>query len=200
MSRISYNSKTIDLWDVGFIQVVPRKPQTNRVTRTGVLQVLLEPRMDIAISAQWKLIDMSLWDEALLKRQFQNLWQWALLGNQFSLAIDPTKVIDTTLSADAAAGATTFTVTAPAGIQTDSIYRLIWKNNYQTVKVTNVTSNTVTISETLDGAFLAGAIFRDEWFFQCRLRDPNAPFPVIEREARNQAWFEITLNVFEAVA
>lgn len=199
LPRFTYNSKTIDLWDVGFINVQPRKPQTNRVTRTGVIQVLLEPRMDIAISAQWKTVDASQWDEALLKRQFQNLWQWALRGNEFSLAIDSAKTVDTTLSADAAAGSPGFTVSNPTGITQDGIYRLIYRNNYQTVKVSAIVGSSITISETLDATFLSGAILRDEWFFQCVLRDPNAPFPIVEREGNSQSRFQINLNCYEAV-
>lgn len=199
LSRIIYNLKTIDLPDVEFIEVIPKVPRVIRVTRTGAVQTQLDPRMDISINARWATVDAVYWAAAAtLKLQFQNLWQWAQHGNVFTFAVDSAKVVNTSLSAAASEGDTSFDVASATGIL-NSVYRLIDGPRYQMVTVTGVVGSTVTISETLNFDFSSGTLFRDRWYFVCVLHDENAPFPVKELIALNQARFEINLQCFESV-
>lgn len=205
LPRFTYNGKTLDLPSVESILVQPYPPLRAQtwVTDPGKVQVLLYARMDIPVTVKWPQISEGTGENQWvgadrLRIDFENFYQWACHGNDFVFTLDSAKTVNTTLTADAAAGANTFAVASATGIA-NGVYRLISDNHYQIVTVTNVASLTVTIDETLNFDFLEGAFFRDRYYFPGKLRPDTPRYPIIDIRSGSQKRFEIQFAFHEAV-
>ncbi len=187
--RLTYNAKTIDFTGLPFgFRAVPLVPRTINQSITGVTEILTLPRVDIEIQSQFRP------ETSASKRvQFDNWWQWAQQGNAWTLALDSSKVVDTTITADAAAGATSVVVASNSGIVSGQTYKLMVGPYYQLVTVSGIAGTTISLATTsLDSIFLSGAVFRDQYFFRGVIRDPQATSPVQDVEADELQAFPLT--------
>src|SRR5436190_13008454 len=133
-SRITYNSKSVDF------PTLPQDFQPRYAVPTSVLrarsgktETLYTPRVDAAIEVPFLCLT-----DADLQRQLRSWWAWALLGRSWTFALDSTKTVRTTVTAKAAAGATSVVVADPTGIATSDRYLLRDGPFHQIVKVTSI--------------------------------------------------------------
>lgn len=198
---ITYNSKTITLPLKEFDLIVrPSVTRRSNTTLTGAVETLRAPRMDIKVSANFRLIQ-----DAAVRSQLQNWWQWAVRGGAWVLSLDSARTVNTTLSGAEAAGQTVLSVTSTTGISTGQYYKIIDGPNYMTVRVDSIGAGTVTVSSAIDVAMGSGAIFRDEYYFPGVIRDDNAECPIRDVESGKYnpfplTRFEFTPEFYEAVA
>ena len=179
--RITYGpsySKTINFVDKPVQRNIDISPsRTVNRTLTGQLEVLLNPRVDVKIQAEFASID-----SLSLLAAFENWWQWAQQGNNWKLALDSDRLVETYLGTNEAAGATLLRIGGSvAGITTGRDYVVISGPYYQVVHVAAVAGTGVTISSGLDHAMGGGlgySIFRDEYYWNCVIVDDRAPSPI----------------------
>jgi hypothetical protein len=198
LPRLTYNSKTIDFTALPYrLNVSPTVPRTVNRSITGVSEIIALPRVDIDVTMSFRIID-----SILLRYQFDNWWQWAQRGSAWTFAADSAKVVDTTTTANAAAGATSVAVTSATGITIGQTYKLMTGPYYQLVTVTNVVSLTITVNS-LDTAFVSGAVFRDQYYFRGLIPDASpTPINIVDADM-GQPWpptrFELELAFRESL-
>lgn len=196
-----YNGHTITLdrsvtqWQV---DVAPEG--TMNTTMTGRVETILTPRVNIHVTGACPLRE-----SATLRTQLHNWWQWGQRGGVWALAFDSSRRVDTTLDAAAALGDTTITVVDATGIIEGEIYKLFHGPNYQLVRVTNVSSNTLTLAETIDatyGAVATKCVVRDQHYYFGQIRDSQAPLPILDVTAQQlqplpQSRFVLNFDFYE---
>lgn len=176
---ITYNGKTVTLSSLPrSVFVSPTVNRTVNTTITGRSETIRLPRVDSRVRIEWPIMD-----SATMLQALENWWQWATAGEDWSLALDSARTIDTRLAVESVTGSTQFYLDDAAGIQVAGQYKLIDGPNYQVVTVTNVTGDRVTISETLDHSFGVGGIFRDRFYYLATIRDVSAQIPIQYLEA-----------------
>jgi hypothetical protein len=196
---ILYNSLTVTMPVPRVFQPVTGTPVVTNRTITGNTETIAEPRVDIHVHLEFPVST----DTSLLM-QVENFYQWASLGKAWAYAHDSSKVIDTLLTADAALGATSVTVTSGTGITIGQVYKLISGPNYQLILVSGVAGTTISFTTTpLNYPFLTGGLFRDKYYFPAIL--PDGPsFPILRRDAGIKPEpgiaYEIVLDFMEKVA
>ena len=200
MSQIFYNGKTVELTDNPCKwRAIPAPLRTVTTTLIGVVETICAPRMDIRVSGEFQPFN-----DGNLRWQLWNWWHWACKGNAWAITLDSSRTVSTTLSAGAAAGATTVTVTSATGIVAYRRYKIWDGPNFALVYVNSVSSNTVTLAETLNVPFGSGAIFRDENYYYGALREPELDLPIIDvnpdealGQTMPQTKFRLVLDFYE---
>jgi hypothetical protein len=124
-------------------------------------------------------IEAFVYDQYDLQRRIRAWWEWAKYGGAWSFARYGNRSTLTTLAANAALGAVSLTLTDASGVVEGGQYVLRDNVYVQILKVDAVAGNVVTVNEPIDYAFVAGATFRDEWFWPGRIVG-RAEYPVIE--------------------
>jgi len=178
-----YNGQTIDLGKMPRrYQASMGPPRTVRLGVGGSNEIVTEPRVVHQIVAEWLI------DTAALKLALENWWQWAQRGGSFQFAMDASDVVDTTVAVAAAAGDTVVWVNSPSGIAAGT-YRIIDGENHQTVTVSSISADKVTLSTGLLWAVGVDAIFRDEYYLPGFIPDGTAyPFQVLSPDEGQIAW------------
>lgn len=197
---IAYNSKTIDFADYPYdMRVDPRPPRVINKTLSGSVEVVVDPHIDIFVTVDFRPVD-----DADLRAQLMNWWQWAQNGGEWSIALDSIGTVDTALSADHAAGVTTLNITDTNGILPGRRYKVIDGPYHQIVTIHDVTGPTAaTIEDETDFALSSGAIFRDVLLFPGYLEDPEQESPITDLPAEmlQPSWpcsrFELHLKFME---
>lgn len=209
--RIRYNGKSILFTNpddatagVGPVRrnVNPIKEGTVTTTLTGVAETITPPRRDIHV-----VCDFQLYHQETLRYQLENWWQWAQLGNPWTFSMDSDDEIFTTLTVATTVGANSVQVADATGITAGSYYCLKGGPYYQTLKVatSGVSGTTITFDTTLDYVFEIGATFRSRYYWPAIIRDPNAPVPFSNEDAKEigdlllDACFYLKLDFFEDV-
>ena len=136
-------------------------------------------RKGVIVAVEWDLLTSSGVADDTRKRQLRQLSQWAQAGNSFNFARDRNKVVNTTLSADAAAGASTVSVISATGITIGDEYIIRDATYAELIKVANVVSTTITLTEPLNFALDSGSRFRYAEYWPARLA-PGANL-IVER-------------------
>ncbi len=187
---ITYNGKTLSFPLAPYRFTTPDYPLQSSTSRTlsGVADDILL-RADAAISIGFQRFVNATADHATLKRNLQQWLQWAQTGQAWTFARDSTKTANTTLSSAAAAGASSVVITNATGLVIGNQYILRSKDNIELVKISNIASTTITLTETLNFGYATGSRFRDELYWPGRLLDKTNP--IIEQPIRHWG-FELT--------
>lgn len=200
-SRITYNSKTIDLGRAPqVLRVDARVPRVINTTLSGINEVITLPRVDVHVHIEIPQIN-----SALLRMQMEDWWQWAQRGGSWSFAKDSSKTVSTTLTGVSNAGATLAVVSSATGIVNGQQYVLIDGPNYAVVTVLSQASTSITLTGAIDVAFGIGARFRDLAFWNGIIRNSDADHPCVDHAANDPSGqlfpiqhFDVILDFFEA--
>jgi hypothetical protein len=200
---IVYNSKAIILprgpWK---IDIDPKVARDVNPTIRGVIETLLHPRMDVFVHLEFEVND-----DLTSRTNLENFWQWASHGEPFYIARDPLNTVRTTLTADTTKGQSVINVLSVGSVAVGGRYVLRGGPHYQTVAVTEINGNDLTIADPLNFDFESDSTFRSELFWEGIIRDPNAPTPIRYRTAKdappeqagNPDWFDLVLEFYEKV-
>jgi|SRR5215813_9038588 len=172
--RISYNGKNVDLPKTPFDYIIdPLVPRTVHSTLIGTVDTLLLPRMDVHVHAKFRpSVNLP------LMFALENWWQWAQHGELFDISFNSAKVVRSSLTFDSPVGTSLLTVSSSVGFVVGDYYVMKSGSSYQVVRVLSISGNDITIYGTLNFTFVAGALVRDLYFWQCLIRDQQAPLPV----------------------
>ena len=198
--RITYNNKNVDFPTgalKGTFVVDPVVPKTVNTTMAGSSETITEPRLDVRVSARWKLND----DD--IRSALENWWQYAQRGNSWTFAYDANKTVSTTLSSGASQGDGSVVVTSATGILNGQQYVILDGAIYQLITVEGISGTTISFAGTLDSAISNGATFRDRYFFNGELRGRiGNPFQdeFIKGNDRQKPFYGFALDFFEASA
>lgn len=185
--RIAYGAtgspavaKTIDLPYFIYRTLPPDYPRVTLSNRSasGIVETLTvrtDAVMDIAVRNLLRRDAAHI----TLKRQIKQWEQWAQNGSAWTLALDSTNTVNTTITNSPAADATVVTVASATGIVAGREYVLRNEFDLEVVKVTGIAGLDLTLTEPLNFAFFAGDRFRAEMFWPARLMD-NRPI-IVER-------------------
>ncbi len=187
---LTYNGKTLTFPLAPYRLDTPDYPLQSNTSRTlsGESEDILF-RADAAISIGFQRFVNATSDHATLKRNLQQWLQWAQSGQAWTFARDSAKTANTTISSAAAAGASTVIVTSATGLSNGDQCILRSKDTIELVKISNISSTTITLTETLNFGYAAGSRFRAELFWPGRLLDKKNP--IIEQPIRHWG-FELT--------
>lgn len=175
--------------------------RTISTTMTGRIETILTPHMNIHVTGQTPIQE-----SATIRTQLHNWWQWACRGGVWAIAFSSSRRVDTRLSAAAALGDTSITVADATGVIQGEIYKLFHGPNYQLVRVTGISTNTLSLAETIDATYgtVAGkCVFRDQHYFFGQIRDNQAPLPILDAPALPsgqplpQTHFVLTFDFYE---
>lgn len=180
-SRISYviptsppTTKTITLSKPRLFVNDPFVPREIQVSLTGDTETILYPRMDIRIR-----VEFSESRDSSLRREITNWWQWAMRGNPFTFAFDSTKTVMTTTTAGAElVGDTAIDVVNDTGVTNGQQYILQADNFYQLVTINTHSAGNITITDALNTGFPPFSVFRDQFYWNCIIRDPDQRSPI----------------------
>jgi hypothetical protein len=167
-------TKTISLSKPRLFINDPFIPREIQVSLTGDTETILYPRMDIKIRAEFsESRDQS------LRRNITNWWQWAQRGNPFKFAFDSNKKVMTTTTAGAEiVGDVAVDVISDTGITVGQQYVIQADNYYQLVTPTFISAGNITIDDPLNTGFPPFAVFRDQFYWSCIIRDPDQRSPI----------------------
>lgn len=174
--RIVYNGKTLDFSYDGYrIQLdYPRRRVENySASRIGeVLNISADVMHSFAI--RW-LVNSNATDAALRYHLYEFV-EWARQGKAWTFARDSSKASSTTLSAGAAVGDTTLTVTSISGFSSGDLCILRSSTQIELVKINGAPSgNTITLADTLNFDYASGSRFRHEQYMPARLLGNQHP-------------------------
>lgn len=176
LPRLAYNSRWIDFpYQIWRIQDDPIHA-TLRNQSASKVEELLNVSVDQVVDLAWRWFTNA--NDATLKRNLRQWFEWAQQGGAWYIALDNGQTVLTTLSAAASAGATTVTVTSAMGIIVGKLYVIRSATKYQLVKVSAISSTTITLTEALDFDVASGDRFRSEQYWQGRL--VNNTNPIVE--------------------
>lgn len=178
--QITYNGKTITFpEDVYKVQLAYPRIVTMMRAASNVAGVQNVTPDDMhAYGVRWQKNV----EQADFKRYITQWWEWASKGGAWRFARDNTKTALTSLTAGAAAGATSIIVASITGISSGDQLILRNSTDQMLVKVSGAPSgSTITLSEALDVAFTNGSRVRHETYWPGRLLDNSLKaFPIVE--------------------
>jgi len=165
LPRIILPDRNIDIPEaVHRIDVRYPDARIYNVAQSGASEVLTI-RAEIVAEVEWQMMSFGNSTDLALHRKLQSWWRHAVQGGVWSFARDRTKVVHTTLTTDAAAGASSVIVTSATGIVAGQQYVIRSDVRSQLVEVASIASApTITLTEPLLFAFSDGAVFRDEYY------------------------------------
>lgn len=178
--RISYGaSKTIDFPTFAYRMTPDHPRRTSRNTSASGIVETLTIRADAAF--EFAVRNLLNRDAAhiTLKRKLKQWEQWAQSGASWTLALDSTDTVLTTLTNSPAIDATVLSLTSVAGIVAGRNYVLRNVFDLEVVRVDSIASLDVTIAEPLNFAYFSGDRFRSEMYWPARVSDDRPV--VIER-------------------
>lgn len=194
-SRISYNSKNIDLTKDAyrFDTEYPGSALTNR-SASGNVETL-NVKADVLVSLGFRNFLNSVAADATLKRNLRQWFEWARKGGTWTFAWDSGEVVNTTLTGAEAAGQTVIGLTSTTGIDAGGLYIIRSQTHMELVKVNTVDSAVqVTLAETLNHDYSTGDRFRSERYWPAQL--VSNVNPIIERPP---LWYDVEFDFFEDV-
>jgi hypothetical protein len=98
--------------------------------------------------------------DSTLKTALLEAAQWAESGQAWTLAVNSSLVVSTTLDADIAAAATSIPVASATGIVSGSRYVIESAEEVAVVHASNTATDPVTIAVSVNTAFASGSRFR----------------------------------------
>lgn len=175
--RITFNSKNIDFpFNIYRIQIsYPRSVIMNRAV-SGIYEVLnVSSEVSVQLAFRW-LVNV---DDATVKLNLYQFEQWAMQGKPWTFACDSSKTANTTLSAGAAAGASSITVTSITGFSANDICVLRSTTQCELVKISGAPSGaTINLAATLNFDYANGSRFRLERYWPARVIQTSNPIIV----------------------
>jgi hypothetical protein len=194
---IQYNSKTITFTQSIYrIQLDSPRQVIRNVSATG-FQETLNVRADVTVDLAFRWFKNSVATDATLKRNLQQWSVWAQEGRAWNFGLDSANVVNTVLTANAAAGASVLSLSSMSGVAVDGLYVLRNALSLELVKVTALNTpgaGQVTLAETLNFSYFTGDRFRAEWFWPARLLSNDNP--LIERPP---LWYDVEMRFAEDV-
>lgn len=165
LPRIIMPDRNVDIpEEVHRIEIRYPDARIYNVAVSGASEVLTL-RSEVVAEVEWQMMQFPNAADYDLHRQLQAWWRHALQGGVWSFARDRNKIVHTTLSVAAVAGASSVVVTSATGIVAGQQYLIRNDVRSQLVEVASIASApTITLTENLLFAFDAGAIFRDEYY------------------------------------
>lgn len=175
LARIEYNSKWLEFpfEHYRYQDDTPRVMARNR-SADGETE-FLNIAVDQIISTAWRWLENASTAHQTLKRGLRSWFQWAQLGNQWSLTLDIGETVTTTTTAAILVGAKTITVANAAGIIATKTYVLRNRTKLVAVQVFSIAGNVITVVDPIDFAFASGARFRSDLFWSGRIFDAKNP-------------------------
>jgi hypothetical protein len=199
LPRIRYNGKNIDLpaYPVRW-QATPEPAGLVNVGPIGQIDTILYPRMEFRVTGMFEVIA-----SATLRTQLTNFQQWALKGNPWSVALNSSRVVDTTLIVAASVTAT-LELNDATGVIIGEIYKLMDSSNFELVTIAGISGNTVTLAEAVLTTYAIGTKLRDQNYFPATQRTSESSLVVEDLDAFDyqtlpQSRFRFSLDFHEDV-
>jgi hypothetical protein len=176
-------------------QAAPSPLRTIDLAEDGTTRTVLYNRLDIPVSGAFPVID-----NANLRASLHAWWQWALHGYGWQIALDGSKVVNTTLTTPSTGSS--FEVADTSDITAGDIYKLLSGYMYQLIQVVTVVGAVVSVTPDLDLTFPVGTKFRDQNYYPAIIREENPRCPIIdvdssEAQTMPQARFRFELEFYE---
>lgn len=199
--RISYGSdygspvasKTID-----FPQFISKRNPPDYVRRvlrgssaSGVVETLTV-RTDCLPNLEWPFFVNGTASHATFKRNLKQWEQMAQAGEPWTIALDSADAVLTTLTNSPSAGDTSIDVADATGMVIGRSYVLRNEFDLEVVKISNISSLIITLTEALNFSYFAGDRFRSEMFWPARLIESR---PVIIEQP--PLWFNVVMPFME---
>src|ERR1043166_7532604 len=124
LPRITYNGKNVDFGEDLSEMDVLYPDQANTNTSVAGIEEVLTERVECTVRAFWDSPILSGGPDTDLKRKLRQWLPWAKAGNTWTFARDSAEVVNPTLSATAAAGASSVVVTSATGITIGKQYEI----------------------------------------------------------------------------
>ena len=161
-----YNSKTLTFTDSAYRRQIdyPRSAIRN-ISASGIAETL-NVRAACKVSVGFRNFEYADATDETLRRNLLQFIAWAEAGNSWTFAIDSAEQVNTTLTATEAAGSTVIGLTSSTGVDASGFYVIRSLTHLELVKVATVDSGVqVTLTETLNHAYVTGDRFRSELFW-----------------------------------
>jgi hypothetical protein len=188
-------AKTIDFPEYVYRMTPPEYVRQTLVNKSasGVVETLTV-RTDVLIELGFRSFPNSTSAYATLKRNLKQWLLWAQAGETWTIALDSTDTVLTTLAGNPVEGDVTFALASTTGIVAGRSYVIRNDVDVEIVKVLSVASPNITIVEPLNVGFFLGDRFRTEMYWPARLSD-NRPV-IIEKPP---LWYDVELRFEEDV-
>lgn len=198
--RIAYGAtgspavaKTIDFPYMAYRMTPPDYPRLTLGGKSAAgIKETLTVRTDASIDLAFRNLLRRDATHITLKRNLKQWEQWAQNGSAWTLALDSTNTVNTTITNSPAADASVITVASAAGIVAGREYVLRNEFDLEVVKVSGIAGLDLTLAEPLNFAFFSGDRFRAEMYWPARLVD-NRPI-IIER---GPLFYDVELRFME---
>ncbi len=171
LPQITYNGRTIAFpYNIYAIQQEYPGDVLNAASASNIVQILnVSP--DVLITLAARLFENANGAHATFKRNMYQWFEWARQGFAWQFAADSAKTAMTTISAGAAAGASSIVVTSAAGLSIGDGCMLKSLTQQEVVKISNISGTTISLTETLLFGYASGSRFRHEQYWPARLGD-----------------------------
>ena len=175
LPRIILPDRNIDFpEDIHRIDVRYPDERIYNVAQSGASEVLTI-RAEVVAEVEWQMMSFGNSTDLALHRNLQGWWRHAVQGGVWSFARDRDNVVHTTLSANAAAGASVVTVTSATGIVVGRQYVIRDDVRLQLIEVDEIAGSNITLTEDLLFDFFSGAVFRAEQFLYGEIGEQEQP-------------------------
>ena len=195
---ITFNGRTINFTKIPYrLQVHPSRQIVQNQSASGKSETLnVRAEVTVEVALRW-FVNANATD-ATLKRNLQQWFSWATKGLAWNFGMDSAHTVYTTLSANAAAGATALSLTTLTGVVVNGLYIVRNELNLEVVKVTALNSpgaGQVTIADPLTFAYFSGDRFRSEKVWPARLL--SMEHPIIDHPVPNHPFWDFELKFTE---
>jgi hypothetical protein len=186
-------AKTIDFPEYVYRMTPPDYVRQTLVNKSasGMVETL-NVRTDVMVEMAFRSFPNATAAYATLKRNLKQWILWAQSGNSWTLALDSTDAVSTTLASNPVEGDTTITLASTSGIAVGRSYVLRDDVDVEIVKVSSIASPNVTLVEPLNVGFFSGDRFRTELYWPARLSDTR---PVLIEKP--PLWYDVELRFEE---
>lgn len=154
--QIGYDGKTVDLL-VGDLGINPRYTQAADQNRSG------SGKTETIVHHHIQEIEMDAYFSEATYRDLVGWWSWALRGNAWSLAMDSTKVGNTTLDGAASSGQKVVPLTATAAFVAGDLCLIRSADGltFEIVTIDTISAGvSITATANLKFTYASGATFR----------------------------------------
>lgn len=175
---LTFNGRTINFTQKVYRFQLDSPRQVIRNQSASGFVETLKVRADVVVDAAFRYFVNADSADAALRRYLHQWHVWAQEGRAWNFGLDSDHTVLTTISANAASGATGLTLTSMTGVVVNGLYILRNAISLELVKVTALNTpgaGQVTIAEPLNFSYFTGDRFRSERFWPGRLLSNDNP-------------------------
>lgn len=174
LPQILYSSKSISFpWGAYNIQIEYPHLRTQNFSASKIAEVI-NVTPDVAVSVALRNFENTAYPT--LRRNLEQLWEWASVGGAWQFALDSALTANTTLNGAVSATATSVVVASSAGLNIGDSVVVRDSNHMEKCKIGNIVGTTITLVEALNFGYASGARFRHETYWPARLLDTRRHF------------------------